>query len=275
MEPSQAVWLVVDLIKSSSQAAPHVQLQLSKPLPTSSACESSCRAGSKTAKQKVFTNKCSLHLWLRTCWSDSCWRQADTRAVLNLSKGNQHPKETPPRDNAPQVTWRMTRTLRETTPVFNGHQSHHTAEATEAPRHMIKTHLCPCLITWLATEACSWRDGEIPAARWDLGTLHYSMLHPRTVMWQNLITPLRVYLFIMHWMWKTIQSLFQLYCILPVHFEGRLKVLLSWFLPPQQPCLFSWLPPLLFLAPANDNKLLICLQMTFTAESRKLHQRKW
>lgn len=108
--------------------------------------------------------------------------------------------------------------------------------------------------------------------------LHYSMLHPSIVMLQNtqnLVTPLGVSLFIMHWLWKTIEILFQFYCILPVHFEDRLSALFSWLLPPQRPCLFSWLPPLLFLASANDNKLLICPQMTFTAESRKLHQRKW
>lgn len=101
MESSQVVWLVVDLIKSSSQAAPHVHLQLSKPLPTSSTCE---QGKIKNCQTESVSWQVSLHLWLRTCWSDSCWSQAGTRAGLNLFKEPQHPKETvaSPRDNSPQ-----------------------------------------------------------------------------------------------------------------------------------------------------------------------------
>lgn len=174
------------------------------------------------------------------------------------------------------------RTLREITPVFNGHELPHTCRvlrSSQAGAHVKRSFRYMCYLPdWLQSLPHKemmkpWLQDE---ARYPC--LHHSVLHPRTGMLPEHTEPGNTSQCLsLHKALNVENNRESLSALLHSASTFQGQTLSAVFLVSATTAALPvcWLPPLLFLASANDNKLLICLQTTFTAESRKLHQRKW
>lgn len=155
-----------------------------------------------------------------TCWSNSCWSQAETRAVLSLSEGTQHPKEGQCTADHPEnnpstghcekslsVQWTRVTSHLQGPQKLPGRRDHLNVQGSLMYMFNYLTGYRGLFMKRWWSSCCKMRNG----------TKHAPSQNSDVTGHTNLLPLLIVYLFIMHWTWKTTENLFQLYCIYCQH----------------------------------------------------------